>query len=206
MGGANRFSGRIGQSILQTGDGVPRGTPKWTKRNHTAAVKVSSVYPSLSFAPVSPLLDRLPVNFRADRPPSRLSRGVLGNPPFSPQEAVPPTSTSISGRRLQALVLPPSPPPPKSPPSSGPLTQRKSYQPTVSQTTTSPSGRTPPSRRYMMFRHTTSGCSEPRSVPTDARSQRVPRTRTSSSGGSGRQRRPRRIRGIMRREQDPSRR
>lgn len=33
-------SGRIGQSVLQTGDGVPRGVAKWTKRNHCAAVKV----------------------------------------------------------------------------------------------------------------------------------------------------------------------
>lgn len=34
-------SGRVGQSVLQTGDGVPRGTAKWTKRNHVAAVKVN---------------------------------------------------------------------------------------------------------------------------------------------------------------------
>jgi cell division cycle protein 20 (cofactor of APC complex) len=33
-------SGRVGQSVMQTGEGVPRGVPKWTKRNHTAAVKV----------------------------------------------------------------------------------------------------------------------------------------------------------------------
>jgi WD40 repeat protein len=37
----NCWDGRIGQSVLQTDDGVPRGTAKWTKRNHTAAVKVS---------------------------------------------------------------------------------------------------------------------------------------------------------------------
>ncbi|WVF73161.1 hypothetical protein IAT40_007980 [Kwoniella sp. CBS 6097] len=35
----NCWDGRIGASVLQTGDGVPRGNAKWTKRNHTAAVK-----------------------------------------------------------------------------------------------------------------------------------------------------------------------
>ncbi|ORX40722.1 cell division control protein [Kockovaella imperatae] len=35
----NCWDGRIGQSILHTGEGVPRGVAKWTKRNHTAAVK-----------------------------------------------------------------------------------------------------------------------------------------------------------------------
>jgi len=35
-----RHSGRFGQSVLHSGDGVPRGTAKWTKRNHTSAVKV----------------------------------------------------------------------------------------------------------------------------------------------------------------------
>lgn len=36
-------SGRIGQSVLQQGDEVPRGVSKWTKRNHTAAVKVGDL-------------------------------------------------------------------------------------------------------------------------------------------------------------------
>ncbi|WWC91561.1 uncharacterized protein L201_006507 [Kwoniella dendrophila CBS 6074] len=35
----NCWDGRIGASVLQTGEGVPRGVAKWTKRNHTAAVK-----------------------------------------------------------------------------------------------------------------------------------------------------------------------
>ncbi|KAK8853075.1 hypothetical protein IAR55_003776 [Kwoniella newhampshirensis] len=35
----NCWDGRVGASVLQTGDGVPRGVAKWTKRNHTAAVK-----------------------------------------------------------------------------------------------------------------------------------------------------------------------
>ena len=38
-------SGRIGQSILQNDAGVPRGSAKWTKRNHTAAVKALSWCP-----------------------------------------------------------------------------------------------------------------------------------------------------------------
>lgn len=44
----NCWDGRIGQSVLQTEDGVPRGTAKWTKRNHTAAVKVCSYLTKLT--------------------------------------------------------------------------------------------------------------------------------------------------------------
>ncbi|WVR07806.1 hypothetical protein IAU60_004849 [Kwoniella sp. DSM 27419] len=35
----NCWDGRVGASVLQTGEGVARGSAKWTKRNHTAAVK-----------------------------------------------------------------------------------------------------------------------------------------------------------------------
>ncbi|ODN82493.1 cell division control protein [Cryptococcus wingfieldii CBS 7118] len=35
----NCWDGRIGASVLQTDEGTPRGVAKWTKRNHTAAVK-----------------------------------------------------------------------------------------------------------------------------------------------------------------------
>lgn len=38
------LSGRIGQSVLQTGEGIPKGTAKWTKRNHLAAVKVNPTH------------------------------------------------------------------------------------------------------------------------------------------------------------------
>jgi cell division cycle protein 20 (cofactor of APC complex) len=56
------ISGRIGQSVMQTGEGVPRGTAKWTKRNHVAAVKV-----------------RDSCELHAD---VRLSHGAHGNHPF----------------------------------------------------------------------------------------------------------------------------
>ncbi|RXK39422.1 cell division control protein [Tremella mesenterica] len=35
----NCWDGRVGQSVLQTGEGIPKGVAKWTKRNHSAAVK-----------------------------------------------------------------------------------------------------------------------------------------------------------------------
>ncbi|WVQ84876.1 hypothetical protein IAT38_007039 [Cryptococcus sp. DSM 104549] len=35
----NCWDGRVGASVLQAEEGTPRGIAKWTKRNHTAAVK-----------------------------------------------------------------------------------------------------------------------------------------------------------------------
>jgi hypothetical protein len=115
---------------MQTGEGVPRGTAKWTKRNHVAAVKVR--------------------DSRKRRADSRPSHGAHGNHPSSPQEEEVPISKSISGLPPPVLEHPRYVQIPKLPPSSGPHIPKKSFRPTVSQTTTCPSGLTPHWRRYTM--------------------------------------------------------
>jgi cell division cycle protein 20 (cofactor of APC complex) len=40
----NIWDGRVGDTAPVAGDGVATGNAKWTKRNHTAAVKVRSMH------------------------------------------------------------------------------------------------------------------------------------------------------------------
>lgn len=116
-------SGRIGASVLQTDDGVPKATAKWTKRNHTAAVKVCP-----SSQPLAPLT-------------IRLSHGVPGKTPSSPPVVDQQTSTSTSGPARPEHVPTPSRSARKSPRSSSPRTQRSYSRRTGIPITISPCGR-----------------------------------------------------------------
>jgi cell division cycle 20, cofactor of APC complex len=85
----NVWDGRVGD----VGTEGARGTAKWTKRNHTAAVKVPILYIS------PPLLHSVFANHYH----CRQSPGVPGNPPSSPQVAARMTQPCISG------IQPPAP-------------------------------------------------------------------------------------------------
>lgn len=106
-------SGRIGQSVLQTGEGTPRGTPKWTKRNHNAAVKVSS-------------MKTTEPELRPQADTSRLWLGAHGSPVCSPREADPLISKSIFGHAPPALEPARSLLNPRSLPSSGHRIRKRS--------------------------------------------------------------------------------
>lgn len=166
-------SGRVGQSVLQTGDGVPRGTAKWTKRNHVAAVKV-----------------RASDECRAD---GRLLHGVHGSRLSWQLEVVAPISRSISGHPPPVPGPLLSAPIPKSPRSFGLLTRKSSSRLMVSPTTIYRSGRTPRLRRYTMYPPTTVECYVVPSALMERLLLLVLVMRTSSSGRYGKPSRARRV-------------
>lgn len=103
----NIWDGRLGD----VGEGA-RGSAKWTKRNHTAAVKVCFV----CTATLNPVLTSL----------QRVSHGARGNPIYLPLEAEPTTRASTSGIARPARVSTPNKHLLRSHPSNGPPERKKS--------------------------------------------------------------------------------
>lgn len=163
---------------MQEGDQVPRGVAKWTKRNHTAAVKVR-----LRLADAVFILTK-----------SRHWLGVHGSKICWLQEVEQTINISISGHPTPELVPRHSPPLPKSPRSSGLPMPKNYYQPTVSPITTSVFGLTLLLRKFTIYQHTTRGFSLLRSARMDVPSLRLLVMRISNFGRFGKSNRPKRSR------------